>query len=745
MTCSFDHESLPPGRVPAIGSSSARTWATTPRRCRHAPTGAGAARLLPSADAQHPRAGGAHADAPRRHGALHRRPTASGKSAAALAVAAALAAERRVELVSVDSALVYRGMDIGTAKPSRAERAAVPHHLIDVVEPSRALFGGALRRRRERGDRVDPRARRAADPVAARCSTSRRCSMASTRLPEADPALRAELDARAACAGWPALHAELAAVDPDERSADRAERQPAHPARASRCTAERPAALELAQCAAAAERRRSSRSSRTIRAWLHARIRARFAAMLAAGFVDEVRPPARARRPPRRLPSMRAVGYRQAWHRARRRRPRRARRRATRATRQLAKRQLTLAARDALAQRWSRATHADAPAQGRRIASASVAREAGLAEPVLAIAGLAKRYGASTVSHGVDLVLGARRVRRCRRRIGRRQVDAPQLRRRPRHQSMPARSHVEGIDIQALDEAAQAVFRRDHLGFVFQAFHVLPHLTVGANVGLPLLLQHAPDPARVEAMLDAVGLAGFDDAPAADAFGRPAAARRDRAGARAHARSSSSPTSRPATSTPATAERVLDLLVEQVRAARRRVPAATHSRAAAARADRSVTLTPTGSSRERSRIATLRELSWPELRHHPVAQCRRDARGDARGRARVLGTPDQCSRRSPSSALPCARSTATPTSHSSGRAPDSTKRSTALSRRRRASRSRARVVEGETFAFDAAGKRVPIRLVGIDALVVARLAPALLPRPRAGADRWLRSIPAWCS
>src|SRR5215203_5607566 len=63
-------------------------------------------------------------------------PTASGKSAAALAVAAALAPRRAVEIVSVDSALVYRGMDIGTAKPSAAERAAVPHHLIDIVDPA---------------------------------------------------------------------------------------------------------------------------------------------------------------------------------------------------------------------------------------------------------------------------------------------------------------------------------------------------------------------------------------------------------------------------------------------------------------------------------------------------------------------------------------------------------------------------------------------------------------------------------
>ena len=131
------------------------------------------------------------------------------------------------------------------------------------------------------------------------------------------------------------------------------------------------------------------------------------------------------------------------------------------------------------------------------------------ADPVLAVAGLAKRYGASTVFENVDLVLaagefvavvgesgvGKSTLLNCVAGLDR--VDAGSV-------------HVAGTDIHALGESAQAVFRRDHLGFVFQAFHVLPHLTVAANVGLPLLLQHAPDPARVAAMLAAVGLAGFE-------------------------------------------------------------------------------------------------------------------------------------------------------------------------------------------------------------------------------------------
>jgi putative ABC transport system ATP-binding protein len=123
-----------------------------------------------------------------------------------------------------------------------------------------------------------------------------------------------------------------------------------------------------------------------------------------------------------------------------------------------------------------------------------------LADPVLDIAGLAKRYGASTVFEHVDLVLGAGEfvavvgesgvgkstLLNCA--AGLDTIDAGRVR-------------VAGTDINALGESAQAVFRRHHLGFVFQAFHVLPHLTVAANVGLPLLLQHAPDPARVTAML----------------------------------------------------------------------------------------------------------------------------------------------------------------------------------------------------------------------------------------------------
>ncbi|HTJ04253.1 MAG TPA: ABC transporter ATP-binding protein [Caldimonas sp.] len=212
--------------------------------------------------------------------------------------------------------------------------------------------------------------------------------------------------------------------------------------------------------------------------------------------------------------------------------------------------------------------------------------------PVLAIAGLAKRYGASTVFADVGLTLapgefvavvgesgvGKSTLLNCA--AGLDTIDAGSVR-------------IDGTDVHALDEAARAVFRRDHLGFVFQAFHVLPHLTVAANVALPLLLQRAPDPERVSAVLDAVGLGGFEPRLPQTLSGgqlqRVAIAR-----ALVHRPRLLLADEPTGNLDPATAERVLALLVEQVRAHGAACLLATHSRAAAARADRSVTLTPAG-------------------------------------------------------------------------------------------------------------------------------------------------------
>ncbi|MEO6895270.1 MAG: ABC transporter ATP-binding protein [Caldimonas sp.] len=213
-------------------------------------------------------------------------------------------------------------------------------------------------------------------------------------------------------------------------------------------------------------------------------------------------------------------------------------------------------------------------------------------EPVLAIEGLAKRFGTSTVFADVDLVLvagefvaivgesgvGKSTLLNCA--AGLDSIDGGRVR-------------IAGTDIHALAEPEQAVFRRHHLGFVFQAFHVLPHLSVGANVGLPLLLQHAADPVRVTAMLEAVGLAGFEHRLPQTLSGgqlqRVAIAR-----ALVHRPQLILADEPTGNLDPVTADRILSLLAEQVREHGAACLLATHSRAAAARADRAVTLTPTG-------------------------------------------------------------------------------------------------------------------------------------------------------
>ena len=267
-------------------------------------------------------------------------PTASGKSAAALAIAAALAPRRAVEIVSVDSALVYRGMDIGTAKPSAAEQGAVPHHLIDIVDPaerySAARFvadaGAAIAAIRERGN--------VPLLVGGTMLYFKALFDGLDALPEADPAVRAEIDASALRAGWPALHAELAAIDPptaarlapnDSQRIQRA--LEVHRVSGRPLSAWHSAPDGLTPPLIALEP--------NDRAWLHTRIGARFAAMLDAGFVDEVRRlRARGDLHPG-LPSMRAVGYRQAWSALDGDDLGPLAATATAATRQLAKRQLT--------------------------------------------------------------------------------------------------------------------------------------------------------------------------------------------------------------------------------------------------------------------------------------------------------------------------------------------------------------------------------------------------------------------
>ena len=254
-------------------------------------------------------------------------PTASGKTAAALAIARA----HDVEIISVDSALVYRGMDIGTAKPSADELAAVPHHLINIRDPLQAysaaefvadaqaliaditargklplLVGGTMLYFKALLEGLDP-------------------------MPKADPATRAAIARQAFEQGWPALHAALAEVDP----VTAARLHPADSQRIARAlevyrlSGQPLSSFHTTKSIAAHVDATGARGQKDInysvnehllislepqdRAWLHQRIAERFDAMLASGFMDEVKV-LRARGDLQAdLPAMRCVGYRQAW------------------------------------------------------------------------------------------------------------------------------------------------------------------------------------------------------------------------------------------------------------------------------------------------------------------------------------------------------------------------------------------------------------------------------------------------
>ncbi len=283
-------------------------------------------------------------------------PTASGKSAYAMALAARLDGE----IISVDSALVYRGLDIGAAKPTLAEQAQVPHHLLNLRDPwytySAAEFA------------VD--ARRVLDDIVARGKLPilaggtglyfRALLEGLAAMPEADPGVRAALAEEAQQQGWAALHAQLAQVDPvaaariHATDAQRIQRalevyrlsgKPISEWQQQATTAPLPVDVFKFVLAPAQ------------RATLHARIEHRFDAMLDAGFLDEVRalqqlPMLKSHPHPLDLPALRAVGYRQAWlHLDGGASLTEFRSQALAATRQLAKRQYTWLRRESNA-RW---------------------------------------------------------------------------------------------------------------------------------------------------------------------------------------------------------------------------------------------------------------------------------------------------------------------------------------------------------------------------------------------------------
>ena len=242
-------------------------------------------------------------------------PTASGKTAAALA----FAARRPVEIISVDSALVYRGMDIGTAKPTAGERALAPHHLIDIVDPADAYSAADFRADTLR--LVGEITARGHVPllVGGTMLYYKALTQGLNDLPGADPGVRATLDADAAREGWPALHARLAAVDRvtaarlapnDSQRIQRALEVFLLTGQAMSTLLEAPARIDEA---ARPWRFTPVALEPSDRCVLHARIEQRFDAMLAAGLVDEVRSLRTRDDLHPGLPSMRCVGYRQVW------------------------------------------------------------------------------------------------------------------------------------------------------------------------------------------------------------------------------------------------------------------------------------------------------------------------------------------------------------------------------------------------------------------------------------------------
>ncbi|MCJ7837621.1 MAG: tRNA (adenosine(37)-N6)-dimethylallyltransferase MiaA [Burkholderiales bacterium] len=268
-------------------------------------------------------------------------PTASGKSALALEIA------RRfpVEIISVDSAQVYRGMDVGTAKPAAAERAAVPHHLIDIIDPDQSYSAAQFRSEAMR--LMEQICGRGRVPLLAGGTMLyfKALREGLSNLPQADVAVRAAIETEARDRGWSALHAELARVDAPTAArlkpgdAQRIQRalevfritgKPLSALQGSRVPAEAQYCF-IALALVPAER-----------ALLHRRIEQRFEAMLAAGLVEELAALRAKYALDANLPSMRCVGYRQAWEHLEGAYDRATlRERGIYATRQLAKRQLT--------------------------------------------------------------------------------------------------------------------------------------------------------------------------------------------------------------------------------------------------------------------------------------------------------------------------------------------------------------------------------------------------------------------
>ncbi|BFM13002.1 tRNA (adenosine(37)-N6)-dimethylallyltransferase MiaA [Simiduia litorea] len=244
-------------------------------------------------------------------------PTASGKTDLAMALRRHLP----LDLISVDSALVYKGLDIGSAKPSAAEQAQAPHQLIDICDPAEPYNAGQFVKDAERAIGASHAQERIPLLVGGTMLYFKALLDGLADMPSSEPAVRAQVEQEAAVKGWPAMHAELAAIDPETA----AELHPNHSQRISR-------ALEVYRsCGKTMSQLRAEQQASQgepfvqrfdvtqlaigphQRSVLHERIALRFEKMLAAGFIDEVRGLMTRKDLHKDLPAIRAVGYRQVW------------------------------------------------------------------------------------------------------------------------------------------------------------------------------------------------------------------------------------------------------------------------------------------------------------------------------------------------------------------------------------------------------------------------------------------------
>jgi tRNA dimethylallyltransferase len=243
-------------------------------------------------------------------------PTGSGKSDLALELSDCLQPELPVEIISVDSVLIYRGMDIGSAKPGRDARARVPHHLIDIRDPAQSYSAGEFVHDARAAIAAIQRRGRLPLLVGGTMLYLRALYQGLAVLPPASAAVRLDLDAQAASGGWPALHAELERVDP------------AAAARIARTDAQRiQRALEVHRLTGVpiSQWQRRTQGARDQFCWLRyallpsarsdwrRHLAARFHAMLQAGLLEEVRALYARGDLTERHPAVRAVGYRQLW------------------------------------------------------------------------------------------------------------------------------------------------------------------------------------------------------------------------------------------------------------------------------------------------------------------------------------------------------------------------------------------------------------------------------------------------